>query len=148
MERWCNWNNWYIQLKKFGYFAFLSTVFKVYVALSIQWCRAEGESAPPKVLICRKFGRNSWKVGYRGFDTFVYYWVIWLFSPKKTTFLVQCKCAHSWAWKIQLSLSSKCSMVWSWAKTNKGIARWIQVITFIICRSTKLSLCLAVCECK
>jgi len=33
------------------------------------------------------------------------------FFSEKTTFLIQCKCAHSWAWKIQLSLSGKCSMV-------------------------------------
>ena len=51
----------------------------------------------------------------------VYYWVIWLFFSEKTTFLVQCKYAHSWAWKIQLSLSGKCSMVWNWAKTNEGL---------------------------
>ena len=40
-----------------------------------------------------------------------------------------------------------------WSSASVRIAeheksRWIQVITFIICRSTKLSLCLAVCECK
>jgi len=42
------------------------------------------------------------------------------FFSKKTC-LVQCKCGHSWAWKIQLLLSGKCSMVWSWAKTNEGL---------------------------
>ena len=37
----------------------------------------------PQVLICRKFGWNSWKCGYRGFDTFVYYWVSDFFLRKK-----------------------------------------------------------------
>jgi len=49
---------------------------KIGYFVKIQWCRAEGASAPPNVLICRKFG-------YRDFDTFVYYWVIWLFLRKK-----------------------------------------------------------------
>ena len=111
-----SWKNWI-----FCFFVnFFQGLYRA-VQVSIKWCRAEGESAPPKVLICRKFGWNSWKFGYRGFDTFVYYWTIWLFSPKKKFFFVQRKCAHSWAWKIQLSVSGKCSTVWSWAKINEGL---------------------------
>ena len=34
-----------------------------------------GESAPPKVLICRKSGKHSWKFGHRCFDTFVL--IVW-----------------------------------------------------------------------
>jgi len=89
MERWCNWNGWCTQLEKLGILLFCKLFFMVSVALSIQWCRAEGASAPPKVFICRKLGRNSWKFRRGGFDTFAYYWVMWLISPKKT-FLVQC----------------------------------------------------------
>jgi len=41
----------YTQLDKLDILLFckLFSVFKVYVALSIQWCRAEGASVPPKV---------------------------------------------------------------------------------------------------
>jgi len=103
-------------------FAFLQTFFKVHVALSIQWCRATGASEPPKALICRKFEWNSWKFGNRGFDTFVYYWVIWHSSPKKKHFWSSASVRLAeWAWKVQLSPTGRCSMVWGWANTNEGL---------------------------
>jgi len=46
-----------------------------------------GANAPPKVFICRKPGKNSWKFGTRCFETFKRGWMfksVWilLFSPK------------------------------------------------------------------
>jgi len=42
----------------------------VYVALTIQWCRAEGASLPPKVLICQ-IQAEFLKIHHGNFDTFV-----------------------------------------------------------------------------
>jgi len=43
------------------------------------------------------------------------------FFTKKKNFLVQRWCAHSCTWKVQLSLTDRCSVLWDWAKINEGL---------------------------
>ena len=124
MERWCNWNGWCTQLEKLD-ILLLCKLFSRFISscphVAIQWCRAEGESAPQKFWFVENLGEIPENSGTEVSTRFFTIELSDFFLRKKTTFFVQRKCAHNWARKIQLSLSGKCSMVWSWAKTNEGL---------------------------
>ena len=118
MERWCNWNAWCTQLEKLDILLFCK-LFSRFMS-HCPFSRAEGESAPQKFWFVENSGEIPENSGTE-VSTRLFTIELSGFFLRKKTFLGQCKCAHRWAWKIQLSLSGKCSMVWSWAKTNEGL---------------------------
>jgi len=121
MERWCNWNGWCTQLENLDIL-----LFRKFFSRFMSRCPFSGEELRGQVHL-KKFWfiensgeipeNSRTKVSTRLFTIALSD----IFLRKKTTYLVQCKCAHSWAWKIQLSLSGKCAMVWSWAKIHEGL---------------------------
>ena len=115
VHRWCNWSGWCTQVEKLDILLF------VMLRCPFSGVELRGKVHPQKFWFVENSGEipeNS-VTEVRHVCLLLSY--LTFFSEKKTTRLVQCKCAHSWAWKIQLSLSGKCSMVWSWAKTNEGL---------------------------
>ena len=121
MERWCNWNGWCSQLEKLDILLFCKLFSRFMSHCQFSGVGLREQVQPQKFW----FVGNSGEIPENsGTEVSTHLFTIELsdfFSEKETTFLVQCKCAHSWASKIQLSLSGKYSMVWSWAKTNEGL---------------------------
>ena len=115
VHRWCNWSGWCTQVEKLDILLF------VMLRCPFSGVELRGKVHPQKFWFVENSGKipenSGTEVSTRLFTIELSDFFLW----KKTTLLVQCKCAHSWAWKIQLSLSGKCSMVWSWAKTNEGL---------------------------
>jgi len=121
MERWCNWNGWCTQLEKLDILLFCKLFSRLMSRCPFSGVELRGHVHLQKFWFVESSGEipeiSRTEVSTRLFTTELSDFLL----RKKTTFLVQCKCAHSWAWKIQLSLWGKCSMVLRWAKTNKGL---------------------------
>jgi len=120
MERWSSRNGWYTQLEKLDILLFCKLFSRFISRCPFSGVELRGKVHPQKFWFVENSGEIPEKSGTE-VSTRLFTVELSDFFLQKTTFLVQCKCAHSWAWKIQLSLSGKCSMVWSWAKTNKGL---------------------------
>jgi len=120
MERWCSRNGWYTQLEKLDILLFCKLFSRFIPRCPFSGVELRGKVHPQKFWFVKNSGEIPEKSGTE-VSTRLFTVELSDFFLQKTIFLVQCKCAHSWAWKIRLSLSGKCSMVWSWAKTNGGL---------------------------
>jgi len=122
MKRWCNWNGWCTQLEKLNVLLFCKLFSKFMSRCPFSGVELRGQVNPQKLW----FVENSSEIPENsGTEVSTRLFTIELsdilLQKKKHFWSSASVRLAEWAWKVQLSPTGRCSMVWGWANTNEGL---------------------------